>query len=73
MCAFEERHVAAGRVAAGLPHDRGLRRVNVAVFKPLFHSFVLLCRRLDLFGRELVAVDGTNSRRRNFTQQKPAG
>jgi transposase len=35
------------------------RRVNVAAFKPLFRSFVLLCRRLDLFGRELVAVDGT--------------
>ena len=54
------------------------RRVNVAAFKPLFRSFVLLCRRLDLFGRELVAVDGTrlkavNSRRRNFTRQKLAG
>ncbi len=54
------------------------RRINVAAFKPLFRSFVLLCRRLDLFGRELVAVDGTrlkavNSRRRNFTQQKLAG
>ncbi len=54
------------------------RRVNVAAFKPLFRSFVLLCRRLDLFGRELVAVDGTrlkavNSRWRNFTRQKLAG
>ncbi|PSO13423.1 hypothetical protein C7E20_03280 [Sphingobium sp. AEW4] len=34
--------------------------------------------RLDLFGRELVAVDGTklkavNSRKRNFTRQKLAG
>ncbi|KQM68257.1 IS1182 family transposase [Sphingomonas sp. Leaf20] len=53
------------------------RRVNVGAFKPLFRSFVLLCRRLDLFGRELVAVDGTrlkavNSRRRNFTRQKLA-
>ncbi|MBP2279116.1 IS1182 family transposase [Sphingomonas sp. PL20] len=54
------------------------RRVNVAAFKPLFRSFMLLCRRLDLFGRELLAVDGTrlkavNSRRRNFTRQKLAG
>lgn len=54
------------------------RRVNRAVFKPLFRAFVLLCRKLDLFGRELVAVDGTrlkavNSRKRNFTQQKLAG
>ena len=54
------------------------RRVNQAAFKPLFRAFVLLCRKLDLFGRELVAVDGTrlkavNSRKRNFTQQKLAG
>jgi transposase len=54
------------------------RRANRAAFKPLFQSFVLLCRRLDLFGRELVAVDGTrlkavNSRKRNFTRQKLAG
>ncbi|PHP16191.1 DDE transposase [Sphingobium sp. IP1] len=54
------------------------RRTNRAAFKPLFRSFVLLCRRLDLFGRELVAVDGTrlkavNSRKRNFTRQKLAG
>jgi transposase len=54
------------------------RRVNRAAFKPLFRAFVLLCRKLDLFGRELVAVDGTrlkavNSRKRNFTQQKLAG
>ena len=26
------------------------RRTNRAAFKPLFRSFVLLCRRLDLFG-----------------------
>jgi transposase len=49
------------------------RRVNVAAFKPLFRSFVLLCRQLDLFGRELVAMDGTrlkavSSHRRNFTR-----
>lgn len=54
------------------------RRGNRAAFKPLFRAFVLLCRKLDLFGRELVAVDGTrlkavNSRKRNFTQQKLAG
>jgi transposase len=54
------------------------RKTNRAAFKPLFRSFVLLCRRLDLSGRELVAVDGTrlkavNSRKRNFTRQKLAG
>jgi hypothetical protein len=39
----------------------------------VFRAFVLLCRRLDLFGRELLAVDGTrikavNNKDRNFTR-----
>jgi transposase len=51
------------------------RRDNRAAFKAVFRAFVALCRRLDLFGRELLAVDGTrlkavNSRDRNFTQAK---
>jgi len=49
------------------------RRANRAAFKPVFREFVLLCRRLDLFGRELLAVDGTrlkavNNKDRNFTR-----
>src|ERR1700712_2725887 len=53
------------------------RRDNRGAFKAVFRSFVLLCRQLDLFGRELLAVDGTrlnavNSRRRNFTRNKLA-
>ena len=40
---------------------------------PKFLQFVLLCRQLDLFGRELLAVDGTrikavNNKDRNFTR-----
>jgi transposase len=35
------------------------RRDNRAAFKKVFREFVILCRRLDLFGRELLAVDGT--------------
>jgi transposase len=39
----------------------------------VFSAFVLLCRRLDLYGRELLAVDGTrikavNNKDRNFTR-----
>jgi hypothetical protein len=39
----------------------------------VFRKFVLLCRRLDLYGRELLAVDGTrikavNNKDRNFTR-----
>jgi hypothetical protein len=37
----------------------------------VFREFVLLCRRLDLYGRELLAVDGTRIKAvkdRNFTR-----
>ena len=51
------------------------RKDNRQAFKPVFRQFVLLCRKLDLFGRELLAVDGTrlkavNSTDRNFTREK---
>ena len=51
------------------------RRINRAAFHQVFREFVKLCRELDLFGRALVAVDGTrikavNSRERNFTKAK---
>jgi hypothetical protein len=35
---------------------------NRAAFKKVFREFVILCRRLDLFGRELLAVDSTRAR-----------
>ena len=40
----------------------------------MFRQFTLLCKRLDLFGRELLAVDGTrikavNNKDRNFTRR----
>ena len=35
------------------------RSDNRAAFKKVFREFVILCRRLDLFERELLAVDGT--------------
>jgi transposase len=49
------------------------RSKNRAAFKKVFREFVILCRRLDLFGRELLAVDGTrikavNNKDRNFTK-----
>ena len=49
------------------------RRDNRSAFRPVFRQFVLLCRQLDLFGRELLAVDGTrikavNNKDRNFTR-----
>ena len=49
------------------------RRDNRKAFRPVFRQFVLLCGQLDLFGRELLAVDGTrikavNNKDRNFTR-----
>ena len=49
------------------------RRANCPAFRQVFRQFVLLCRQLDLFGRELLAVDGTrikavNNKNRNFTR-----
>src|ERR671927_690296 len=49
------------------------RRDNRKAFRPVFRQFVLLCRQMNLFGRELLAVDGTrikavNNKDRNFTR-----
>ncbi|MBV8935446.1 MAG: transposase [Alphaproteobacteria bacterium] len=49
------------------------RRDNRKAFRSVFRQFVLLCKQLDLFGRELLAVDGTrikavNNKDRNFTR-----
>ena len=49
------------------------RSDNRGSFRLVFRQFVLLCRELDLFGRELLAVDGTrikavNNKDRNFTR-----
>src|SRR6516165_4420992 len=49
------------------------RRDNRSASRSVFRQFVLLCRQLDLFGRELLAVDGTrikavNNKDRNFTR-----
>src|SRR6185503_6092649 len=51
------------------------RRHNGEAIVRVCREFTLLCRELDLFGRELVAIDGSkwkavNSRSRNFTRSK---
>jgi hypothetical protein len=52
------------------------RSRNCRAFRQVFRRFVLLCRELDVFGRELLAVDGTrikavNNKDRNFTRASP--
>ena len=49
------------------------RAENRKAFRAVFREFVVLCRKLDLFGRELLAVDGTrikavNNKDRNHTK-----
>jgi transposase len=51
------------------------RKDNRAAFKPLFKQFNLLCRKLGLFGAELVAIDGSkfkavNNSRRHYTREQ---
>jgi transposase len=53
------------------------RAVNRSALTRVFKEFVLFCRELDLFGGQLVAVDGSkfrasNSRKRIFTAAKLA-
>ena len=51
------------------------RRDNLKALKQVCREFTLLCRKLGLFGGQLVAVDGSkfkavNGRRRNFNAQR---
>jgi transposase len=51
------------------------RKDNHGVMKNVFRSFVHLCKELNLYGNELVAIDGSkfravNSRDNNFNQAK---
>lgn len=51
------------------------RKDNRKALKELFREFNLLCRKLDLFGAELVAIDGSkfkavNNIRRHYTQEQ---
>jgi hypothetical protein len=52
------------------------RKDNHKAFRRVFRHFRLLCRDLELFGGELLAIDGSkfktvNSKHRNFTRAKP--
>ena len=51
------------------------RKANLAPIRRACRDFTLLCKELDLFGGELVAIDGSkfkavNNRTRNFTPKK---
>jgi transposase len=51
------------------------RKDNLKAIKQVCCEFILLCKRLDLFGCELIAIDGSkfsavNSNSRNYTKKK---
>ncbi len=51
------------------------RKDNLAAIKRVCREFTLLCRKLELFGGELVAIDGSkfkavNNRKRNFSEKR---
>jgi len=53
------------------------RKDNIDCIKPVFKEFVYLCRNLDLYGAQLVAIDGTkfkavNSRSNNLNEKAVA-
>jgi transposase len=53
------------------------RKDNVDCIKPVFKEFVYLCRSLDLYGAQLVAIDGTkfkavNSKSNNLNEKTVA-
>jgi transposase len=51
------------------------RKDHARALKEVCREFTLLCKQLDLFGRELIAIDGSkfkavNSKDRNFSEPK---
>jgi len=64
-----------GKLAPDYKTIADFRRDNGMPILAVFREFTVLCRRLELFGGQLVAIDGSkfkavNSRDRNFTKRK---
>jgi transposase len=64
-----------GRLAPDFKTIANFRRDNGVGIRNVCRQFVLLCRNLDLFAQQLIAIDGSkfkavNSRDRNFTKAK---
>jgi transposase len=75
--AGSQRNIEVVWLLRGLKPDfktiADFRRDNPGAFKSVFRQFVLLCQRFDVYGRGLLAVDGTrikavNNKDRNFTR-----
>jgi len=62
-----------GKLSPDFKTIADFRRDNLAAIKQVCREFTWLCRKLKLFGGELVAIDGSkfkavNNRRRNFNE-----
>jgi transposase len=64
-----------GKLAPDFKTIADFRKDNVQALQAVARQFTLLCRKLDLFGGELLAIDGSkfkavNGRERNFNASK---
>jgi transposase len=64
-----------GKLAPDFKTVADFRRDNLKPFKAVCRQFTLLCRKLELFGGELLAIDGSkfkavNARDKNFSGEK---
>src|SRR5207245_7515605 len=64
-----------GKLGADFKTIADFPRDNLKAIKPVCREVTLLCRKLKLFGGELVAIDGSkfkavNNRRRNFNEAR---
>ena len=64
-----------GKLAPDFKTIADFRKDNLQALKAVHRQFLLLCRKLDLFGGELLAIDGSkfravNSRDNNFSAGK---
>src|SRR5437667_2258517 len=64
-----------GKLSPDFKTIADFRRDNLKAIKQVCREFTLVCRKLKLFGGELVAIDGSkfkavNNRRRNFNEAR---
>ena len=64
-----------GKVEPGFRTISDFRKDNTKALKNVFRQFTMLCKRMGLFGGELIAIDGSkfkavNSREKNYNQKK---
>lgn len=64
-----------GKLAPDFKTIADFRRDNGKPIRRVFREFTVMCRKMELFGGQLVAIDGSkfkavNSRDRNYTERK---